>query len=30
LAAICFSACLIQCLILKNQIISYVKSRYVI
>lgn len=30
LAAICFSACLIQCLILKNQIISYVKSRYFI
>jgi uncharacterized membrane protein YphA (DoxX/SURF4 family) len=30
LAAICFVACLIQCYILKNQIISYVKRRYVI
>lgn len=30
LAVICFVACLLQCFILKNQIISYVRRRYVI
>lgn len=30
LAMICFVACVIQCLILKNQIISYVRRRYAI
>ncbi len=30
LASICLIACLIQCYILKNQIFSYVRNRYVI